>query len=433
MMPQSRFMILAPVDREREAELRRLLSEMNAGPGQSDPNNALIAFGQFEALHFARLFILDDQTLQDVERYGMPPRTYPLCLVLLGDVDGEESAFLDELARRSEPGLRAIFSCCGGFSAGEDLSRWMKTHSVRAAAGYQNWKGRTLLQIREEAALEKAVERYLDSNAAAIAALTPRQIHLTLRHYLSEEIAAARLAMTPESPTRFGWWMRDTLDLVAIPALLVLLSPLLLLAGAVMLLRLRLLEVTDPEICPPVDPEYAAGLALLEDRDVTNQFTAVGSLKPGLVRRWTASFVLWILAYAARHVYIRGRLARVDTIHFARWVWLDRKQRMMFASNYDGSLESYMDDFINKVAFGLNAVFSNGIGYPKTTWLLRGGALDEQKFKNFLRRHELPTEVWYNAHPGLTTVDLERNARIRRGLESPSLTDRQAAQWLAYL
>jgi hypothetical protein len=35
---------------------------------------------------------------------------------------------------------------------------------------------------------------------------------------------------------------------------------------------------------------------------------------------------------------------------------------MLFASNYDGSLESYMDDFINKVAWGLNLVFSNGVG-----------------------------------------------------------------------
>jgi len=40
-----------------------------------------------------------------------------------------------------------------------------------------------------------------------------------------------------------------------------------------------------------------------------------------------------------------------------------------YASNYDGSLDSYMDDFINKVAYGLNLVFSNGIGYPRTSFL----------------------------------------------------------------
>ena len=34
--------------------------------------------------------------------------------------------------------------------------------------------------------------------------------------------------------------------------------------------------------------------------------------------------------------------------------------RVAFLSTYDGSLESYMDDFIDKVAWGLNAIFSNG-------------------------------------------------------------------------
>ena len=48
-------------------------------------------------------------------------------------------------------------------------------------------------------------------------------------------------------------------------------------------------------------------------------------------------------------------------------------------------MESYMDDFIDKVAFGLNAVFSNGVDYPQTNWLLLDGAKDELAFKDLLR------------------------------------------------
>jgi len=55
-------------------------------------------------------------------------------------------------------------------------------------------------------------------------------------------------------------------------------------------------------------------------------------------------------------------------------LFLADKTKVFFASNYDGSDESYMDDFINKVAYGLNLVFSNGIGYPRTNFLLSGGA-----------------------------------------------------------
>jgi hypothetical protein len=92
-----------------------------------------------------------------------------------------------------------------------------------------------------------------------------------------------------------------------------------------------------------------------------------------------------------------------------------------------------MDDFINKVSFGLNVVFSNGVGYPTTRWLLADGAEDEQKFEYFLRRHEVPTEVWYNAHPGMTAIELERNSRIRQGLEATALSDEAAREWVQLL
>ncbi len=92
-----------------------------------------------------------------------------------------------------------------------------------------------------------------------------------------------------------------------------------------------------------------------------------------------------------------------------------------------------MDDFINKTGFRLNMVFSNGIGYPRTNWLALDGCHDERKYKEFLRRHTLPTQVWYKAYPGLTATDLERNSRIRQGLETASLSDREAREWVALL
>jgi hypothetical protein len=106
---------------------------------------------------------------------------------------------------------------------------------------------------------------------------------------------------------------------------------------------------------------------------------------------------------------------------------------LLFASNYDGSLDSYMDDFINKVAYGLNLVFSNGIGYPRTNFLLGRGAQDELTFKYYLRRHQVPTQVWYKAYPGLTAADLARNTQIREGLERREMTDAEARRWLALI
>ena len=92
-----------------------------------------------------------------------------------------------------------------------------------------------------------------------------------------------------------------------------------------------------------------------------------------------------------------------------------------------------MDDFINKVAWGINLVFSNGLCYPRTDWLITRGARDEQKYKRVLRRHQHPTDVWYKAYPGLTVVDLERNIRIREGIERTSMSDKEAREWLRLL
>jgi hypothetical protein len=305
----------------------------------------------------------------------------------------------------------------------------MKQHSAPSAAEYVNWRGRTLRQVREEAELYASLHRYIQSNPAALAGARPRDVHAALRRFVRAETSAGRLTLSAEEATSLRSWIGNLVHLIGMPVVLLLTSPLFVLA----LLRLRGPESTDPVLCDRVDQTYSDELALLEDHDVTNQFSAMGSVKPGIVRLWAVIYVLWVIGYGARHIFNRGRLARVRSIHFARWVYLDGKRRMVFLSNYDGSLESYMDDFINKVGFGLNAFFSNGIGYPRTNWLVLDGCADERKFKEFLRRHQLPTQVWYKAYPGLTAVDLERNARIRQGLESSSLSEREAREWVALI
>jgi hypothetical protein len=296
-----------------------------------------------------------------------------------------------------------------------------------------NWIGRTVRQVGEEATLHDALVRYVEQNAAALTGTPPARIYEALKQYVRSEQQARRLTLTPPQATPFAWWIGNLIHLLGVPLLLLLLAPFLLIYSPIFLIQLRRHERSDPEIAPRIDPTHAHQLAILEDHDVTNQFSAMGQIKPGPFRRWLLTFLLWVINYTTRHIYNHGRLARVSSIHFARWVFLDNKKRLLFASNYDGSLESYMDDFINKVGFGLNVVFGNGVGYPTTNWLILDGAKDEQKFKYVLRRHELPTEVWYNAHPGLTAYDRHRNSMIREGLEKQSLTDNEAQQWLRLL
>jgi hypothetical protein len=433
MTPQSTFMVVAPLADGQEENLRSLLASMNALPGMADPDNRLVPFGQFERLHFARFVVLDAPTEEDIVVYDIPPSGWPTSLVFLGDCDGPADAVLAELAERAGPGLRQIFAFCRDFSADGYLLEWMRRHEQRPAASYVNWIGRTVAQAREEQALRAALLDHLQNGGAVGNGQPPSAVHQRLARFVESERQSGRLRLTPPEPTPFDWRVRNALHAAGVPLALLALAPFLLLASPVLVYQLRSREKSDPEFAPHPGAEHLSRTAELEDHDVTNQFTIFGDLKPGRFRLWTTMFFLWLLDYSARHVYRRGYLTRVRTIHFARWVFLDNKKRLFFASNYDGSLESYMDDFINKVSWGINLVFSNGIGYPSTDWLIKRGARNEQAYKRVLHRHQLPTDVWYKAYPGLTAVDLERNSRIREGIERPAMTDMEAREWLRLL
>ena len=432
MMPQSNVFVAAPLKEEREAELRNLLASMNLVPGQVDPNNSLFPFAHFDRLHFARFLILQDGTLDDIhDAYGLPRQNYPLTLAFIADVDGDADDFRKDLATRACGGLRRIFACCESFTPDSDLERWLKDHEQPPAASYVNWVGRSVQQIHEDDSLRIALESYLQNNETLFVGKSPQEIHQLLRDFARVENLAGRLKLTDDEPMPILWWFRKVIHFFAVPLVLLALSPLLLLYLPIFIYQLRSREKRDPEIAPRPNASHEAELAQLEDIYVTNQFSAMGSIKPGLFRRWTLIFLLWLVNYAARHFFVRGHLARVPTIHFARWVFLNDKRRMIFASNYDGSLDSYMDDFINKVGWGLNLAFSNGIGYPATNWLVLDGSKDEQKFKYFLRRHQMPTQVWYDAHTGLSAFDLKRNMLIRRGIDCSFMSYADLQEWIA--
>lgn len=434
MLAQSTFMIAAPVAAGRLDGLRVLLSTMNDRPGIADPDNTLVPFGRFDRLHVARFVILEANTADDISVYGKAVEPWTPTLAFLGDCDGPADTFIAELAATAEQGLRRVFSHCSDSPDEKDrLVDWMHAHNVQPNANYINTLGRTVSRIREEQALHEALSAQLHKILAETGSGDARSIRQNLLSFVELERHAGRLTLSPPPPTDGGWWLRHQIHKFGVPLLLLALSPLIVLLLPFAALRLRMLEKSDPEIPARPDRGYVERLARLEDHDVTNQFSAFGDIKPQAFRRYAVRFLLWLLDYTTRHIYNRGFLTRVQTIHFARWVMLDDNKRVFFASNYDGSLESYMDDFINKVAWGLNLVFSNGVGYPGTRWLIKDGAEREQEFKRFLRRKQLPTEVWYKAYPGLTAFDLARNSRIRHGVEHRPVNDQGIREWLAQI
>lgn len=436
MTPQSTFMIASTVRVGELKNLRTLLASMNKDdiPGHADPNNRLVPFGRFDRLHFARFVIIEAKTAHEITEFGVTPRPWRPTLAFLGDIDGDRDSFLTELAKYAGAGLKEIFSHCDSFSEdSNNLLEWMRQNNIKPDANYVNWLGRTVKQIHEEAALHKSLSTYLQKIVNDVGRDNIRPLRQKLLSHVEMEKHKGRLTLTPPEPTPTDWKIRNILHKIGVPIILLILSPLLLIIIPIFALRLRKLERSDPELFIRPSRDHIKTLTVQEDWDVTNQYSVFGDVKPSLVRLLTFKFIVFLTDYVARHIYNRGFLTRIKTIHFARWVFMDRTHRVFFASNYDGSHESYMDDFINKVGWGLNLLFSNGVGYPTTRWLIKEGAQREFPFKYTQRRHQIPTEVWYKAYPGLTATDLARNSRIRQGVEIRQSNDAEIREWLSLI
>lgn len=368
-------------------------------------------------VHYARVFVLP----------GDPDLDIPDSLVYLGEIDAPQRRHLRALA--ADPTLATLFAQCVGYPEGVDpreQHRWVRMHRVRVAARYVHTVGCGVEQVRDEARLRTAIESFLDDPPAG----GPGDVHQAVRRFVAsrDDLAwALRPAPKPGLTFRTG----ELLHAVAVPAVLLPLAPVLVPAGLLGLVLLRRQEARDvPDTARPTT-EQVATITAGEDHGVANPFTAYGRVKPGLLRRITIGVALGGLDYACRHVFTRDNLAGVRSIHFARWVLIDRGRRVIFASDYDGSAESYMDDFIDRIAWGVNLVFSNGEGYPPTRWLVKDGARHAELYKRYLRRHQLPS-VWFAAYPQTSARNVDDNALLRAGLAA-DLTDEQAQSWLALL
>ena len=422
MPHQTAVTIGAPVAPGRLPALREVLLDMHRkGAG----SNEHLPLAELTGVHFARLFVLDEET--DLDGTTIPPQLFYMC-----DVDGSAEDHLAELVDGHGAGLDAVFGHCvdfpeGGADPAATLA-WLQHHRAEPAANYVHAVGRSVSQVRDEARLREAIEELLDRPDAVPAGASAREAHRAVRDHVRDR-EDLRWAMQRPRPPALGFRLRELAHLVLVPAVAVVAVVPLLVGAGVLLVVVRLKELRDRPDPEAPTLEHVAEREQYEDLAAQNPFTAVGFVKPGAVRTIVMKGVLLGLDYANRHVYHRDNLAGVRTIHFARWVPIDDGRRLIFASSYDGSLESYMDDFINRLAWGLNAVFSNGVGWPRTRWLLLGGARDEVAFKNYLRKHQVPTPVWYTAYDSLTARNIDADTRLREELRE-DLDEDRAGAWL---
>lgn len=383
----------------------------------------VIPFGKLPAVHFARLVVFDET--KDLAGTVVPPR-----LALLTNIDAPLEAHLHALATLGGDGVDRVFGHCHGFPAPgartvASRTDYLRRHAVPSRVFYVNRQGRSVQQIKQEAELRRAIDGFLD--ARDFSGRSPQEVRTAIQEFVRHHPDLG-WAGSPAEPPSLRWRTTETLHKLLLAAA-VLLSPIVLVSLPIWLILLRRHETSDAPDQSQASADHVRMFRADEDFGGQNQVLAVGFFKPGWFRKLTATAILGLTDYSARHIYNRGSLSGLNTIHFARWVPLDDNTRMFFSSNYDGSLESYMNDFIDKAAWGLNAIFSNGDGFPRTAYLFCGGITDEQAYKRFLPTRQVQSRVWYSAYKNLSTKNIANNAEIRHGLFAQLDRD-QTEAWL---
>lgn len=98
-------------------------------------------------------------------------------------------------------------------------------------------------------------------------------------------------------------------------------------------------------------------------------------------------------------------IAKIATIHFARWVIIDKDTRLLFTSNFDGSFETYIQDFVREMPQGLDRIWGNCVGYP--------GSIPIEPFFDYINTHKYFNNTFYCAYPDVTVPDINNAMKWR--------------------
>jgi hypothetical protein len=416
-MKQTILTFTARVKPNHVSQLREVLD----GMGKDVENNGLIPFPRLKLLHFSSLVLNVDPN-------------YGAYLVFENNFDGLLDPYLEELYAQASPGLHEILSHCDGYPVSNSpdkakLLSYLRHHVVKPNAYHIGNVGRSVVRTHDEADLRNAIEDFLDDVVKQGSIGSAASIRQRVQAFVQSQPGFGWAASVQPRQTAMEHFLpRLKIAIVAIVALLLL--PLLIPLAVIWIIMLRWSETHEP---PPAElniDNHIRNLVTREDRThiVQNHFASITIVKPGTFRRITLRGVLWVANLIAR-TSDKGELSGIPSIHFAHWSLIDNGRRLLFLSNFDGSWENYLDDFIDKASTGLTGIWTNTIDFPKTSWLVKEGARDGSRFKAQARDKQTYTNVWYSAYKQLTVQTIDNNSQIRENLFT-SLDDTAMRDWL---
>lgn len=430
-----------------------LLVEMRAHPER-------LPFEASATTHFATGTVLPAQMYGDEE--------LPACLMLATSFAGPARDHVDDLVRVAGAGLRELFQYCERFPdacSDAELKRFLRAHRV-ADTFYSGMQNLTRADVVRHDQLRTAIGEFIDEQQQAGGLQgTAVAVRAEIQRYVRTrpELAWAMEAWTPAPST---WVARHWRSVVVLAVAVTYLAALLAGSIAVVGVQSKALDVTvasgwlvvivalfavfalvqgvrDAELRQTYVAErqpdaHVRALDATQCHPVINEMTICGPIKEGRARPITLRLALWIVARVAEGIpYIKTWRTgiTIPTVATARWIAVDRGKRLVFISNFTNASEPYVRDFIElrPGAMRINLTFGFGRGYPKTSWIILGGALDDPNgFINVVHANQRPTELWFCPYKNLSIDNIRRNQKIREGLFGEK-DEAQARAWLQLL
>lgn len=398
MSTQEALTLITPIIADKHlllhTELRKIKKELIDDVHES--------FESLGTIHFARWIILEPAEVTGIKLTGR--------LAFSSNYDKTNVDHIKALSTSAADFIDRIYQYCEdypevGSRTPENRTKYLSQWQVGNVGFYAGAPGRTVVQIRNESSLQKFIRAHL--NRKDWTGISSREVHRNVREAVLAD-------------PQFGWVKQSAstpainyfaLFLIGI-CLLVLLPFIVIWLLIIQFFHERNdipLGLTPSQVNEP----HIRHLEEYEDIENQNQFTQVLTMKPGAARLMTFLGFMFLSRKLIKTLFVEGKLSGIPTIHFARWLLIDNNKRMLFLSNFDGSWQQYLGDFIDKSGWGLTAIWSNSVGFPRTRFTFFGGAHDEEHFLAWSRYYEIPTQVWYSAYPHLSIKNINNNTKIR--------------------
>jgi hypothetical protein len=320
--------------------------------------NNLIRFNQSPSTHFARFVVLDRG---------------PKCRLLFSTCySGDFAQYIQELVSSVGRGLEKIFSSCQEYTPGIwlDIAKareFVRRHDVGYQVFVTAFPGTSPAEILKNQRIRQNLDTLLDgpSSRAVIESLFPNGL----------SIPVPKTSGAGTGPSK----LTNFLDSLFV--------------------RKRTADSN-------VIVKTSTDLIEVEDRVVQNQMTVISPNGPVLSRL----VLRGVFLLTQTRMHLASSISTLPTIHFAQWSILDGGDNLLFESNYDGTWENYIDDFVDYAFLGLDAIWGQSPVYPP------GGSRNIEAFKSVIRNEQYPAQVFYSAYPDCSVQNINDDIALNQAL-----------------